>query len=191
MAEDRSRYGLMVSALGAIVLAVSVFLPWYGLSFTHSGLSLARQVGFSGGGSAQSYVSGLHAGLSALTGREFTALDGHDALRALSGLLLALAGLAILDALVPLVRATGSVPEGAGRSVVLLGCVACVCVVYRMIEPPTPGGELLAMSVREGAWLALLGSLAMVIGGLWPDHEPLSLSPLAPVAHEHVRALAS
>jgi hypothetical protein len=194
MADDRSRYGLMVSALGAIVLAVSVFLPWYGLSFSPSGLNLAHQVGvggFTDGGSAQSYVSGLHLTLSALTGQQFTALNGHDALRALSELLLALAGLAILDALFPLTRAAGRVPEGAGRSVVLLGCVACVCVVYRMLVPPTPGGELLSVSVREGAWLALLGSLAMVIGGLWPDHEPLSFAPAAPIAREHVRALAS
>jgi hypothetical protein len=183
----------MVSALGAIVLAVSVFLPWYGLSFSHSGLNLAHQVGISGltAGSAQSYISGLHVNLSALTGQQFTALNGHDALRALSELLLALAGLAILDALFPLTRAAGRIPDGAGRSVVLLGCVACVCVVYRMLVPPTPGGELLSVSVREGAWLALLGSLAMVIGGLWPDHQPLSFAPAAPIAHEPVRALAS
>ena len=45
MAGDRSRYGLLVSALGAIVLALSVFLPWYGVSFTASGIAVAEQAG--------------------------------------------------------------------------------------------------------------------------------------------------
>jgi hypothetical protein len=27
---------------------------------------------------------------------------------------------------------------------------------------------LISLSLREGAWLALLGSLAIVAGGLWP-----------------------
>ena len=45
MAADRSRYGLLVSALGAVLLAVAVFLPWYGLSFTAHGIALAQQVG--------------------------------------------------------------------------------------------------------------------------------------------------
>ena len=45
MAGDRPRYGPMVSALGAIVLAVSVFLPWYGVSFTAHGIAFAQQLG--------------------------------------------------------------------------------------------------------------------------------------------------
>jgi hypothetical protein len=39
MAGDRPRYGSLVSALGAILLAVSVFLPWYGVSFTAHGIA--------------------------------------------------------------------------------------------------------------------------------------------------------
>ena len=45
MAGDRPRYGLLISALGAILLAVSVFLPWYGVSFTATGLAYAQQIG--------------------------------------------------------------------------------------------------------------------------------------------------
>jgi len=52
--------------------------------------------------------------------------------------------------------------------VVLLGVIAGLCVLYRMFVPPTPSGSLLAVSLREGSWLALLGSLAMIVGGLWP-----------------------
>jgi hypothetical protein len=150
MAGNRSRYGLLVSALGAIVLAVSVFLPWYGMSVT------------------------AH--------HQLTAVSAHQALRDLNIVLLVLAGLAMLDALFPLARSVSSVPDGAGASVVLLGTVATVCVLYRMVDPPTPPGDLVALSLREGAWLALLGSLTMVLGGLWPRRVP---SPAASDVRAH------
>src|SRR6476646_3837174 len=173
MAGERSRYGLMASALGAIVLAVSVFLPWYGVSFTTSGVAFVQQVGDQvasqfGNATLQSYVSGLHANLSALAGHQFAALSAHQALKNLNVVLLVLAGLALLDALLPLARHAASVPEGAGASVVVLGSVAAACVVYRMAVPPTPDGGLVSLSLREGAWFALLGSLTMVGAGLWP-----------------------
>jgi hypothetical protein len=173
MAGERSRYGLLVSALGAIVLAVSVFLPWYGVSFTASGIAFVQQIGDQvasqfGNPTLQSYVSGVHANLATLAGRQFTALSAHQVLKDLNVILLVLAALAVLDSLIPLARSASPVPAGGGASVVLLGCVAAVCVIYRMVDPPTPAGNLLALSLREGAWLALLGSLAMVAGGLWP-----------------------
>jgi hypothetical protein len=37
-----------------------------------------------------------------------------------------------------------------------------------MLHVPAPAGQLLTLTVGEGAWVALLGSLAMVAGGLWP-----------------------
>jgi hypothetical protein len=173
MAGDRSRYGLIVSAVGAVVLAVSVFLPWYGVSLTTSGIALVQQVGDQvasqfGNASLQSYMNGVHAGLGGLAGQEVAALSAHQVLKDLNIVLLVLAGLALLDALVPLARPDARVPEGAGASVVLLGSVATVCVVYRMLMPPTPGGALVTLSLREGSWLALLGSVTMVAAGLWP-----------------------
>jgi hypothetical protein len=173
MAGERSRYGLLVSALGAIVLAVSVFLPWYGVSFTAAGIGFVQQIGNQvasqfGNATLQSYVGGLHTHLATLAGRQFTALSAHQSLKDLNIVLLVLAGLAVLDSLIPLARAAAPVPAGGGGSVVLLGCVAAVCVLFRMVDPPTPPGNLVALSLREGAWLALLGSLAMIAGGLWP-----------------------
>jgi hypothetical protein len=186
MAGDRSRYGLLVSALGAIVLAVSVFLPWYGVSFTASGIAFAQQVGDQvaaqfGNASMQSYMSGVHASLGAMTGQQFTAVSAHQVLRDLNVILLVLAGLAILDALLPLARTGAPPPGGAGGSVVLLGAVAAVLVLYRMVDPPTPAGNLLALSLREGAWLALLGSVAMVLGGMWPRCAFVTAAPDARV----------
>lgn len=140
--------------MGAIVLALSVFLPWYGASLT------AR--------SAVGAVSHHH----------LTALSGQHALRDLSVVLLVLAGLAILDALVPLARTGSPLPGGAGGSVVLLGIVASACVIYRMVDPPTPAGELVALTLREGAWLALLGSLTIALGGMWPRYRDLQGAPV-------------
>ena len=50
----------------------------------------------------------------------------------------------------------------------MFGLIAAICVLYRMVARPLGEGELFALSLREGAWLALLGSLAMIAGGLWP-----------------------
>jgi hypothetical protein len=173
MAGDRSRYGLAVSALGAVVLAISVFLPWYGVSLTATGVAFTQQIGSQvaaeyGNASFQALVGALHADLGGLAGHQFVALTAHQALHDLNIFLLILATLAMLDAILPLARAGGSLPAGAGGSVVILGSLAAICVLYRMIDPPTPAGNLLSLSLREGSWLALLGSMAMVLGGLWP-----------------------
>ena len=97
MAGDRPRYGLLVSALGAVVLAVSVFLPWYGVSFTAAGLAYAQQIGDQaaaqfGNAALQSYLGELHTNLSSLAGHQFTALSAHQALKDLNVVLLLLAG---------------------------------------------------------------------------------------------------
>lgn len=173
MPADRSRYGLLVSALGAILLAVSVFLPWYGVSFTASGVGFVGQLGDQaaaqfGNATLQSYMSGWHSSLGALAGQQLGALTAHQVLKDMNIFLLVLSGLALLDALVPLARAVSPLPDGAGASVVLLGSVAAVCVIYRMVTPPTPAGGYVALSLREGAWLALIGSVTMVLAGLWP-----------------------
>lgn len=173
MVGDRSRYGLLVSALGAIVLAISVFLPWYGVSLTVGGVALVQHFGDQvasqfGNATFQSYMSGAHAQIGTLAGQQLGSVSAHQVLKDLNVVLLVLAALAIVDALLPLARPGGSVPAGAGGSVVLLGVVAGACVVYRMLVPPIPTNDAIALSLREGSWLALLGSVAMVLGGIWP-----------------------
>ena len=183
MAGDRPRYGLLVSACGAILLAISVFLPWYGLTFTSSGVAFVQQMADRvasqfGNASLQAYIGAQHASLSALAGHEFAAVSAHQALKNLNIVLLVLAALAILDALLPLARSASSVPDGGGAAVVVLGVLAVLCVGYRMVSPPSPAGDLVSLSLREGAWLALLGSLAIIAGGLWPrTHERSSAAP--------------
>jgi hypothetical protein len=172
MVEDRSRYGLVVAALGAILLAISVFLPWYGVSFTASGIAEVQRLGerlLSSFGNAivQGYAVPLRSDLGSLAGQPFASVSGRAALGGLSILLLVLAALALLDSLLPLAR-TSRVPAGAGGALVLLGLLAAVIVLFRIVVPPSPMGSLLALSPREGAWLALLGSIMVVAGGAWP-----------------------
>jgi hypothetical protein len=154
MACGRSRYGLLVSALGAIVVIVSVFLPWYEVAFT------------------------LHASVGAAAGHRLATMTAHRALREVNVVLLVLAGLAIVDALAPLAPTGRPLPGGAGGSVILLGVVAAAFVLFRMLAPPSSAVGVVELSLREGAWLALLGSLAIALGGMWPR----SIGLLAPSA---------
>jgi hypothetical protein len=179
MAGDRPRYGLLVSALGSVVLVVSVFLPWYGVSFTTAGLDFAQQAGDQaaaqyGNATLQSYLGEFHANLASLAGHQFAALSAHQALKDLNVVLLLLAGLAIVIALLALAGAgfsSASAPDGHRGPLALLGSVAASCVLFRIVDPPAPAGEFLALSLREGAWLALLGSAAIVVGALWPERS--------------------
>lgn len=179
MPGERSRYGLVISALGAIVLGISVFLPWYGVSLTATGIAYIQEVGGQlvaqyGNASLQSYMAGLHGTLDGLAGQQVAALSAHQILHELNVILLALVALGLLDTLLALARPVASSPAGAGASVVVLGVLAAMLVLYRMIDRPSPAGPLLSLSLREGAWLALLGALTMVVGGLWPRVKPVT-----------------
>ena len=114
----------------------------------------------------------FHASLGTLAGHQFTALSAHQALKDMNIVLLLLAGAGDRDRAA---RARGrwfssaSAPDGHRAPLALLGVLAAVCVLYRMVDPPTPAGDFLALSLREGAWLALLGSAAMIAGAVWPE----------------------
>src|ERR1700690_146459 len=121
MAADRSRYGLAMSALGASALVASVFLPWYRVSSIVS----------AGVGQSSS----------------LTRITEHQALPYMQGFLLVVAGLAMLDTLLPLVRAAAPVPGGAGGSVALLGVLAAACALYRILDPPALGAGAVSLTL--------------------------------------------
>jgi hypothetical protein len=181
MTEDRSRYALLVAALGAVLLGLSVFLPWYGAKITPAGVADVQQMTDSlvarfGNGSLQALAPSMRAGVGALAGHEVGSFTARQAISGMSTVLLVLAGLALLDALLPLAR-PGAVPAGGGRALLLLGLVACGCVIFRLLAPPTPAGEVLSLAPREGVWLALLGALMMVAGGAWPRPRIAAADP--------------
>jgi hypothetical protein len=182
MTASRRRYGSLVSAIGAIVLVVAVFVPWYGISFTEHGVALTEQAGEGftaqfGNAALQQRVASSHATLSALAGHELVAVSAHQALKTVNVVLLVLGGLACAIALVSLAD-PDAIANGGRSLLTLFGLGAAALVVFRMVLPPTPAGRVVSLSLREGAWLALLGSAA-VVGGAWlsgrsaqPSAEP-------------------
>jgi hypothetical protein len=173
MTASRPRYGLAASALGAVVLAVAVFLPWYGVSFTSHGLALAQRVGDQlvaqyGNAALQAKIASLHVELSGLAGREIGSLSAHQALSTLNVVLLVIAGLAGAIALLGLAGPAAASSDANRVPLAVLGALAAGCVLYRIVVLPTPPGQAFALELREGAWLALLGALAIVAGALWP-----------------------
>jgi hypothetical protein len=172
MATDRSPIRWLMSALGAIVLVVSVFLPWYGVSLTAQGVALVQQVQTEqvqmfGNAALQGELGSLHARVGGLAGQQLGTITAHQAFSTIGVVLLVIGGLGILIALLPLARESSPGFDAIGSWLALLGAVAAVCVLYRMAVRPTESEEL-SLPLREGAWLALIGSLAMVAGGLWP-----------------------
>ncbi|HEY4812897.1 MAG TPA: hypothetical protein VIH71_17755 [Solirubrobacteraceae bacterium] len=135
-----------MSALGAVALAFAAFVPWYRVSEL------------------------VHGSVSSAAPRSLAIISSHHALPVMQAFLLVLVGLAMLDAMLPLLRTSGPIPGGAGGSVALLGALAAACALYRILDPPSLGGETVVVSLLAGPWLALLSSLLMMLGGMWPRH---------------------
>ncbi len=170
MVDDRSQLGFLIAALGAAVLAVSVFLPWYGVSITASGAASAQQELATvaqqyGNTTFQTGASELGAEFSSLTGRQLTTVSAHQALKDISAILLVLAGVSLLASLLRLAGITGMLEAGGGQ-IALAGSVAALFVLYRMLKPPGAETDLVSLSLNWGIWLALLSAGAIVVGGL-------------------------
>jgi hypothetical protein len=167
MADDRASGGLLISALGSAVLAVSVFLPWYSVSVTAAGAASAQQQLAAvaqqyGNANLQAMAGQVGAELNSVAGRQLTTLSAHAILKDLSVLLLLLAGVALLASLLRL----ADVFEPSGGQIALVGAVAALCVLFRMVAPPTPHTDLVSLSLGWGSWLALGAAAAIVVGGL-------------------------
>jgi hypothetical protein len=170
MSDDRSQLGFLVSALGAAVLAVSVFLPWYGVSITASGAASAQQELTSvaqqyGNSTLQTGASQLGAEFSSLAGHQLATVSAHDALKDISKILLIVAAISLLASLLRLAGVTGLLEAGGGQ-VAVAGGAAVLFVLYRMITPPGAQVDLVSLSLSWGIWLALLSAAAIVGGGL-------------------------
>jgi hypothetical protein len=171
MVEDRLRLGSLISAVGAALLAVSVFLPWYGVTLTANGVTSAQQALNNvaqqyGNATFQTQAKVIGLGFSAFTGHQVTTLSAHQALKYLNVILLILAAIAFLLALLRLAGDSESSQTGGGQ-VTFVGLLATVCVLFRMVERPAPLEGVFSLSLSWGIWLALAGSVAIVIGSLW------------------------
>jgi hypothetical protein len=176
MVDDRAPLGLLIAALGAAVLAVSVFLPWYGVSVTPTGTAAAQQqlatVAEQYGNTAfQTQASQLGAAFTSLAGRQLATLSAHQTLKNISLMLLVLAGVSLLASLFRLAGVTGVLEAGGGQ-IALAGTAAALCVLFRMLARPGLQTNLFSLSLSWGIWLALLGAAAIVVGGLLsPSHQ--------------------
>ncbi len=170
MVDDRAARGLLIAALGAAVLAVSVFLPWYGVSITAAGATSAQEQLASaaqqyGNTTFQTAASEVGATFGSLAGRQLATVSAHDVLKDLSPMLLVLAGAALLASLLRLAGIPGLLEAGGGQ-IALAGSAAALCVLFRMLAPPNAQTDLVSLSLSWGVWLALLGAVAIVVGGL-------------------------
>jgi hypothetical protein len=176
MADDRSSLGFLIAALGAAVLAISVFLPWYGVTVTASGVASAQQelttVAQQYGNPAfQTGANQLGTEFNSLAGRQLATLSAHQVLKDVSRILLVLAGLALLASLLRLAGFTGLL-EGGGGQIAVAGGLAVLFVLYRMLSPPGAQTDLVSLSLSWGAWLALLSAAAIVVGGVLAASGP-------------------
>lgn len=102
---------------------------------------------------------------SALAGHQLATLSAAQTLHQIHIILLILAAGTFVAALLPLVDASQA-SAASGDRIALLGLAATVCVLFRMVARPLAQEEILSLSLAWGAWLALLSSLAIVVGGL-------------------------
>jgi hypothetical protein len=168
MRDERSQLGFLVAALGSAVLAVSVFLPWYGVSITTDGAATAQQQLATvaqqyGNTTLQTGASELGAEFRSMAGRQLATVSAHQALKDISLILLLLAALSLLASLL---RLAGLASLGAGGGqIALAGGLAALFVLYRMFSRPGGQTDLVSLSLSWGIWLALLSAVAIVVGG--------------------------
>jgi hypothetical protein len=187
MSDERPRYGPLVSGLGAAVLGISVFLPWYSVTLTQAGVESAQHTLGAvaqqfGNQSFRSAAGEVGARFGELAGHQLGTLSAHDVLKDLSIVFLILAAIGLGAALLNL---AGGARTGRGQ-IALVGLVAVLGVVFRMIFTPAPPEAVIALSLDWGAWLALIGSAAMIVGDLWPEpeHQEVSTKDFSKVLDE-------
>lgn len=175
MTEARTNHGLIVSALGAASLGGSVFLPWYHLTLTASGVAAAQQgvdEAFQelNDPSLQGLAGNLKNSFSGLAGHSAGTVNAHQVLKVIAVLLLVLAAIALVATLLRLAN-TAAAP--AGLQIASVGATAAIFVAYRIAVPPQASGDYFSVSVSWGAWTALLSCAAIIAGSLWPASSRL------------------
>jgi hypothetical protein len=180
MRDNRPPRGLLLSALGSAVLAVSMFLPWYSVSITATGAAEAQHQFADaaqqyGNPTMQAMASQIGAGFSSVAGHPLATVSAHQALKDISLVVLLLAGLSLLASLLRL----ADVVEVPGDQIALVGFAAVLCVLFRMLSPPGTQTDLVSLSLSWGSWVALAAATAVVGGALWtPSPGRRDVSPL-------------
>jgi hypothetical protein len=173
---ERAGFGPFLSAIGAALLGVSVFFPWYALTLTAGGAASAQQeinavAQQFGNATFQAEANTASNGFSAYAGRQLATVSGHDLLKDITTVLLILAAIALVGSLTRLAGISLPIQVG-GSQIALVGSAAVLCVAFRMVELPGGGQQFVSLSLSWGIWLALASSAAILVGGLWPTASP-------------------
>ena len=172
MQARASRTGLMVSALGGVATVIAVFLPWYGVGITQAGIDFATgaisRIFPQFAGSALD--SQMREAGRVVAGHQVAGVSAHQAFSSTSTIMAIAAGGAALLAIVALARPVPDLVGGPGV-LLLLGAVAGAIAVWHMVSVPNPAPGFITVSLKPAAWLGLLGSVAVVVGALWPAPE--------------------
>ena len=168
--QRRSRVGRAVAVTGAATLALSVFLPWYSVGITASGAAYAEQEMNAvaqqfGNPTLQTAATDIGAQFPTLAGHQLGTVNAHEVVKTISALLLILAAVAFLGALVQLLEGDAPIEVSRGQ-LATVGLLATLLVLFRMVDHPGPSAAYVSLSLSWGIWLALLSSLAIVVGAL-------------------------
>ena len=178
MDDDHAPVGLLIAALAAVVLALSVFTPWYGVTITASGAAAAQTeltiaAKQYGNADFQTQAHILKAKFGSIAGRQVATVSARQSMKRVSLILLVLAGIALLASFLRLADMRGLL-FATGSQIALLGGLAFSVVFFRMLVRPGAAPELISLSLNWGIYLALLSAAAVAVGGLMAGSDRAS-----------------
>jgi hypothetical protein len=134
--------GEVIATAGGVLLAISVFLPWYSLGNANATLNVCH---------------GPHSSCTA-----------WNALSVIRFLLLLAALAPLILAWIILRGHALSWPRGELTAISALAALTLIIFRGLIDRPGTPSGEI---SVDYGWWVALLGGLLILTGSIWRSRE--------------------
>ncbi len=181
--------GVLLGGLGALAALASLWLPWYTIKLPDSFRDMLGNIGGTGAGTSAPGGTGAASGADGLAGafagmfkslaavmpeeitaNGWTAMSGGDVALAVAAALVVL-----------LVIIAGGVSSGvrvdrgvAGRMMAFAGLVVTGIAVYHVISKPGAGAGAFSANVeiKPGIWVALLGGILMIAGGLLTSSTP-------------------
>ncbi len=136
MDVSRLDRGLQIAGIGGVVLLVSLFLPWYGVSASVGGTEISESI------------------------TAWQSFDFADILMAIAAVVAIAAAVATATGNVP-----ASLPVPIPRAVSFVGGIAALLVLFRLIDIPDSGVEAVDVGRKIGAFIALVGAVAIAYGG--------------------------
>ncbi len=181
--------GVLLGGLGALAALASLWLPWYTIKLPDSFRDMLGNIGGTGAGAGAPGGTGAASGAEGLAGafagmfkslaavmpeeitaNGWTAMSGGDIAVAVAAALVVL-----------LVIIAGGVSSGvrvdrgvAGRMMAFAGLVVTGVAVYHVISKPGAGAGAFSadVAIKPGLWVALLGGILMIAGGLLTSSTP-------------------